>query len=33
MSDRGPVVIFGTGDFARVAEIYLREDSDFDVIA
>jgi sugar O-acyltransferase (sialic acid O-acetyltransferase NeuD family) len=27
------VVIFGTGDFARVAEIYLREDSDFDVVA
>jgi sugar O-acyltransferase (sialic acid O-acetyltransferase NeuD family) len=28
----GPVVIFGTGDFARIAEVYLREDSDFDVV-
>jgi sugar O-acyltransferase (sialic acid O-acetyltransferase NeuD family) len=27
-----PVVIFGTGDFARIAEVYLREDSDFDVV-
>ena len=27
------MVVFGTGDFARMAEIYLREDSDFDVVA
>lgn len=27
------VVVFGTGDFARIAEIYLREDSDHDVVA
>jgi sugar O-acyltransferase (sialic acid O-acetyltransferase NeuD family) len=33
MSERRPVVIFGTGDFARVAETYLRLDSDFDVVA
>lgn len=33
MSVRRKVVIFGTGDFARTAEIYLREDSDFDVVA
>lgn len=33
MSARVPVVIFGTGDFARVAETYLREDSDFEVVA
>jgi sugar O-acyltransferase (sialic acid O-acetyltransferase NeuD family) len=28
-----PVVIFGVGDFARIAAVYLREDSDFDVAA
>lgn len=28
-----PVVIFGTGDFARVAAVYLRDDSDCDVAA
>lgn len=33
MSDRRQVVIFGTGDFARVAETYLRADSDFEVVA
>jgi sugar O-acyltransferase (sialic acid O-acetyltransferase NeuD family) len=33
MSDRRQVVIFGTGDFARTAETYLREDSKFDVVA
>ena len=33
MSDRKPVVIFGTGDFARVAEVYLRLDSPLDVVA
>jgi sugar O-acyltransferase (sialic acid O-acetyltransferase NeuD family) len=33
MNDPRPVVIFGTGDFARTAEVYLREDSDFDVVA
>lgn len=33
MSSSKPVVIFGTGDFARVAEVYLREESDFDVVA
>jgi len=27
------VVVFGTGDFARTAEVYLREDSDFEVVA
>jgi len=27
------VVIFGTGDFARVAEVYLRLDSDYEVVA
>jgi sugar O-acyltransferase (sialic acid O-acetyltransferase NeuD family) len=27
------VVIFGTGDFARVAEVYLRTDSAFEVVA
>jgi sugar O-acyltransferase (sialic acid O-acetyltransferase NeuD family) len=32
-SERRKVVIFGTGDFARVAAIYLREDSDDDVVA
>ena len=26
-----PVVIFGTGDFARVAAVYLQEDSPYDV--
>jgi sugar O-acyltransferase (sialic acid O-acetyltransferase NeuD family) len=30
---RKPVVIFGTADFARVAAIYLRDDSDRDVAA
>ena len=33
MSVPKPVVIFGTGDFARIAEVYLREDSEFDVVA
>ena len=33
MTGSRKVVIFGTGDFARVAEVYLREDSDFDVVA
>jgi sugar O-acyltransferase (sialic acid O-acetyltransferase NeuD family) len=33
VTPRRKVVIFGTGDFARIAEIYLREDSDFDVVA
>jgi sugar O-acyltransferase (sialic acid O-acetyltransferase NeuD family) len=33
MSERKPVVIFGTGDYARTAAIYLREDSLFDVVA
>ena len=33
MSTNRPVVIFGTGDFARVAEAYLRLDSPFDVVA
>ena len=33
MRASGPVVIFGTGDFARVAEVYLRLDSPFDVAA
>src|SRR5581483_6269501 len=28
-----PVVIFGTGDFARLAAVYLREDSDREVVA
>jgi sugar O-acyltransferase (sialic acid O-acetyltransferase NeuD family) len=28
-----PVVIFGTGDFARIAAVYLREDSDHEVVA
>jgi sugar O-acyltransferase (sialic acid O-acetyltransferase NeuD family) len=28
-----PVVIFGGGDFARLAAVYLREDSDRDVVA
>jgi sugar O-acyltransferase (sialic acid O-acetyltransferase NeuD family) len=27
------VVVFGTGDFARVAEVYLRTDSEHDVVA
>lgn len=26
-----PVVIFGIGDFARIAAVYLREDSDYEV--
>lgn len=33
MSRDRQVVIFGTGDFARVAHVYLREDSPFDVVA
>ena len=33
MTTSRPVVIFGTGDFARVAEVYLRLDSPFDVVA
>jgi sugar O-acyltransferase (sialic acid O-acetyltransferase NeuD family) len=33
MSDSRQVAIFGTGDFARIAEVYLRHDSDFDVVA
>jgi sugar O-acyltransferase (sialic acid O-acetyltransferase NeuD family) len=33
VTDRREVVIFGTGDFARVAEIYLRQDSELDVVA
>jgi sugar O-acyltransferase (sialic acid O-acetyltransferase NeuD family) len=28
-----PVVIFGVGDFARIAAVYLREDSDHEVVA
>lgn len=28
-----PVVIFGIGDFARTAYVYLRDDSDHDVVA
>lgn len=28
-----PVVIFGVGDFARIASVYLRDDSDRDVAA
>ena len=28
-----PVVIFGAGDFARIAEVYLREDSPHEVVA
>ena len=28
-----PVVIFGIGDFARIAAVYLREDSDHEVAA
>jgi sugar O-acyltransferase (sialic acid O-acetyltransferase NeuD family) len=27
------VVVFGTGDFARIAAVYLREDSEHDVVA
>jgi sugar O-acyltransferase (sialic acid O-acetyltransferase NeuD family) len=27
------VVVFGTGDFARIAEVYLRSDSEHDVVA
>ena len=30
---RRPVVLFGVGDFARVAAAYLREDSPYDVVA
>ena len=33
MSERRDVVIFGTGDYARVAAVYLREDSAYDVVA
>ncbi len=33
MTDRRPIVVFGTGDFARVAEVYLRLDSEFEVAA
>ena len=33
MSEGGQVVIFGTGDYARTAAIYLREDSAFEVVA
>lgn len=33
MSGGGPVVLFGVGDFARVAAVYLREDSPYDVVA
>ena len=33
MSDRKPVVIFGTGDYARTAAIYMREDSSLEVVA
>jgi sugar O-acyltransferase (sialic acid O-acetyltransferase NeuD family) len=29
----GPAVIFGIGDFARIASVYLREDSPYDVAA
>jgi sugar O-acyltransferase (sialic acid O-acetyltransferase NeuD family) len=28
-----PVVIFGTGDFARIAKVYLERDSPYDVVA
>lgn len=28
-----PIVVFGTGDFARIADVYLRLDSEFDVAA
>jgi sugar O-acyltransferase (sialic acid O-acetyltransferase NeuD family) len=28
-----PVLIFGVGDFARIAAVYLREDSDHEVVA
>jgi sugar O-acyltransferase (sialic acid O-acetyltransferase NeuD family) len=28
-----PAVIFGVGDFARIASVYLREDSPYDVVA
>jgi sugar O-acyltransferase (sialic acid O-acetyltransferase NeuD family) len=28
-----PVVIFGVGDFARIAYVYLRDDSDFEIVA
>lgn len=28
-----PVVLFGTGDFARIAHVYLREDSPHEVVA
>jgi sugar O-acyltransferase (sialic acid O-acetyltransferase NeuD family) len=31
MSKR-PIIVFGTGDFARTAEVYLREDSEFEVV-
>ena len=27
------VVLFGTGDFARIAHVYLREDSPHEVVA
>jgi sugar O-acyltransferase (sialic acid O-acetyltransferase NeuD family) len=33
VTSKPPVVIFGTGDFARVAEVYLHEDSQFEVVA
>ena len=33
MSEGGQVVIFGTGDYARTAAIYLQEDSAFEVVA
>ena len=33
ISQRRQVVIFGTGDYARTAAIYLREDSAFEVVA
>jgi sugar O-acyltransferase (sialic acid O-acetyltransferase NeuD family) len=33
MSAGRPVVVFGIGDFARVAEVYLRLDSPMDVVA
>lgn len=33
MNERRDVVIFGTGDYARMAAVYLSEDSDCDVVA
>ena len=33
MNERRDVVIFGTGDYARVAAVYLSEDSEYNVVA